>query len=61
MFVLELDKGFAKFKAIRGLMPKIYANAPGIVYLFLVPDGSHIVEVQDWTAFIGEEVKIKNI
>jgi len=59
VFVLKVKKNFATFKAIRGLMPKIYANVPGIIYLFFVPDGSHMIEVHDWNAFIGEEVKLK--
>jgi len=59
IFVLEVKKSAATFKAIRGLMPKIYANVLGIIYLFFVPDGSHIIEVHDWNAFIGEKVKIK--
>jgi len=59
VFVLKVKKNFATFKAIRGLMPKIYANVPGIIYLFFVPDGSHIIEVHDWNAFMGEKVKMK--
>ena len=48
------------FKAIRGLTPKVYAgNVPGLLYLFFIPDGSHIVEVHDWKKFIGEEIKVK--
>ncbi len=62
-FVLKVKKNIATFKAIRGLMPKIYANVPGTIYLFFIPDGSHVIEVNDWNAFIskfiGEEVKIK--
>ena len=59
IFVSKVKKSIATFKAIRGLMPKIYANVPGTIYLFFVPDGSHVIEVHDWNAFIGEEVKIK--
>ena len=59
IFVLKVKKNNATFKAIRGLMPKIYASVPGTIYLFFVPDGSHVIEVHDWNAFIGEEVKIK--
>ncbi|MEB3779053.1 MAG: hypothetical protein GSR85_02305 [Desulfurococcales archaeon] len=60
IFVLKVKKRkIATFKAIRGLMPKIYANVPGTIYLFFVPDGSHVIEVHDWNAFMGEEVKIK--
>jgi len=58
-FTLEIKKKEATFRAIRGLMPKVYAgNIPGIVYLFFVPEGSHVIEVHDWKAFIGAEVKI---
>ena len=59
IFVLKVEKNIATFKAIRGLMPKIYANVPGTIYLFSIPDGSHVIEVHHWNAFIGEEVKIK--
>lgn len=59
IFVLEIKKDIATFKAIRGLMPKVYANVSGTIYLFLVPDGSHVIEIYDWNAFKGEEVKIK--
>ena len=60
IFALKVEKNIATFKAIRGLMPKIYANVPGTIYLFFIPDGSHVIEVNDWNAFIGgEEVKIK--
>lgn len=60
LFVLDIKRNVATFRAIRGLMPKIYAgNVPGILYLFFVPDGAHFVEVHDWNAFVGEEIKIK--
>ena len=58
-FVFELEKNIATFKAIRGLTPKIYANIPGRIYLFFIPEGSHTIEVRDWTVFKGEEIRIK--
>ncbi|MGB9959867.1 MAG: hypothetical protein ACPLKQ_05040 [Candidatus Bathyarchaeales archaeon] len=58
-FVLKIKGNIAVFKAIRGLMPKVYANVPEKIYLFFVPDGKHVIEVLDWKAFKGEEVKIR--
>lgn len=59
VFLSKAEKNVAVFKAIRGLMPKVYANVPGTIYLFFVPDGSYVIEVREWNAFIGEEVRIK--
>jgi len=58
-FVLEIRKPEATFKAIRGLNPKVYANIPGKLQLFFIPDGSHIIEVHDWNAFVDEKIKVK--
>ena len=58
-FVFEVERDFAVFKAIRGLMPKVHADIPHSIYLFFVTDGSHIIEVKDWKRFAGEQVKIR--
>ena len=58
-FVYEPKNDLAVFKAIRGLMPKVYVDIPISIYLFFVPDGSYIVEVKDWKKLVGEQVKIR--
>ena len=60
LFIREVRKREATFKAIRGLRPKIYAGSvPDLVYIFLTPEGTHVVEVSNWRAFLNQQVKIK--
>jgi len=60
IFVREVRTHDAIFRAVRGLRPKIYAGAvPGFAYIFLTPEGAHIIEVNEWEAFLGQQVKIK--
>ena len=60
LFEDKVEKEYATFRGIRGLMPRVYAgNVKGHIYIFFMSEGSYMIDVGNWEKFLKEEVKIR--